>query len=131
MTKSPTVAVQPRILAILDAIIILIISGSAIATVPLLSAHKPATVVVFRDNTTVARYPLSLPTVFTVPGQNGPVKIAIQDNSVRITESNCPRGICMHVGAIHNKGQQIVCAPNHILVQLESSSETGVDGVTE
>jgi hypothetical protein len=37
----------------------------------------------------------------------------------------------MATGAIVRHGQQIVCAPNHILVELETPSGISVDAVTQ
>jgi hypothetical protein len=120
-----------RTISILDIIIILCLLAGAVAFWPLLSSHGPATVVVFRDNLCVARYPLSSNRVFSVRGKIGVMKLSISGNSVRVSEATCPRGICVQSGAIHRRGQQIVCAPNHVLIELETSEGSVIDGVTQ
>jgi hypothetical protein len=122
---------NPRTLAPLDIFIILCLVAGAVGFWPFLASHSPATVVVFRDNTAIARYPLASDKVFTVRGKDGPMTLAVKNNGVRVIESRCPRGICIRTGAIRMQGQQIVCAPNHILVELETSSESKVDGVSQ
>jgi hypothetical protein len=120
-----------RTISILDIIIILCLLAGAVAFWPLLSSHGPVTVVVFRDNLCVARYPLSSNRVFSVRGKIGVMKLSISGNSVRVSEATCPRGICVQSGAIHRRGQQIVCAPNHVLIELETSEGSVIDGVTQ
>jgi hypothetical protein len=121
----------PRTVAPLDFLIIICLVSGACAFWPLFASHGPATVVVFRDNAAIARYPLASDKVFTVRGKDGPVTLAVKNNGVRVIESRCPRGICIRTGTIHRQGQQIVCAPNHILVELQTSSESKVDGVSQ
>jgi hypothetical protein len=122
---------NPRIVSPLDIIIIIFLLSGTCACLPFLLSHGPATVVVFRDNQCVARYPLSSDKVFSIRGRDGTMILSIHDNSVRVTESSCPRGICIRTGSISRRGQQIVCAPNHILVELETSSGTQVDAITQ
>jgi hypothetical protein len=50
---------------------------------------------------------------------------------VRVLRADCPRQICVRAGAIRRSGQQIVCAPNHILIELETSSGKGLDAITQ
>jgi hypothetical protein len=121
----------PRTIAPLDIIIILCLVSGAGAFWPFLASHAPATVVVFRDNTAIARYPLASDKVFTVRGKDGPMTLSVKNNGVRVVESRCPRGICIRTGVIRRQGQQIVCAPNHILIELQTSSESKVDGVSQ
>ena len=47
--------------------------------------------------------------------------LSIRNGSVCVLSSSCPKKICMRTGAVRLRGQQIVCAPNHILVEIETS----------
>jgi hypothetical protein len=120
-----------RTCSVLDIIIIVCMVSAACAFMPLLQSHRPAVVVVFRDNIAVSRYPLSSPKVFSVRGKDGDLTLSIKNNCVRVIAAQCPKRICMQTGAIGRNGQQIVCVPNHILIELETSSENGIDGVTQ
>jgi hypothetical protein len=120
-----------RTIAPLDIAIVACLLFGAFAFWPFVQSHGPATVVVFRDNICVARYPLASDKTFSIRGTDGHMTLLIRDNSVRVVESTCPRGICILTGAIRRRGQQIVCAPNHILVELETPSGSAVDAVSQ
>jgi hypothetical protein len=115
---------------ILDLLIILSCLGGAFLFLPLMGSHAPACVAIYRDNQRIARYPLSSPKEITLRGKEGNVVISIGDGSVRVVRADCPRQICVHAGAIRRSGQQIVCAPNHILLELETSSGKDLDAIT-
>jgi hypothetical protein len=121
----------PRTVSLLDIFIIVCLLAGAGAFWPFFASHGPATVVVFRDNACIARYPLASEKIFSVRGKIGNMTLSIQKNSICVRESSCPKGICVQTGAISRRGQEIVCAPNHVLVEIESSSGSAVDGVTQ
>jgi hypothetical protein len=115
----------------LDFLIIALCLGGSFFFLPLFSSYQGASVAVFRDNDKIALYPLSAEKDMSVQGKLGPFVISIRNNTVCVVSSNCPRRICMHRGKIRNNGQQIVCAPNHILIELETSSRKAPDAVTQ
>ncbi len=121
----------PRVLGPVDWLVALLLLAGATLALPALRAAGPTLVLVYRDNALLARYPLSDSTEFTVEGAQGNVRVRIADGAVRVTESSCPRGICVATGAVSTPGRQIVCAPNHVLVQLVSGSRDTPDAVTE
>jgi hypothetical protein len=116
---------------ILDLLIILSCLGGAFLFFPLMESHAPASVAIYRDNQRIARYPLSSPKEIILQGKIGSVTISIHDGSVAVVRANCPQQICVHAGAIRRSGRQIVCAPNHILIELETSSGNGLDAITQ
>jgi hypothetical protein len=122
---------RPRILSPLDIIIIIALLAGACWAWPFLASHGPATVVVYRDDVCIARYPLASDKIVPVRGKGGAMTLSIHANTVRVIESSCPRGICVQTGAILRRGQQIVCAPNHILIEVETSSGAAVDAITQ
>jgi len=121
----------PRTFSWLDGIVIACCLAGALAFWPLLSSHRAAVVTVFRDHDEIAQYPLSMPRFVTLRGNLGPLTLSIAHNSVRVTQSTCPRQLCVHAGAISRNGQQIVCAPNHILIELSMPAGKSIDAVTQ
>ena len=115
----------------LDALIIAACLAGAFAFWPFFQSLQPATVVVYRDNAKIAEYPLSVRKTVTIAGRNGNLTLSIHDNGVCVVSADCPKQICVHTGTIRQNGQQIVCAPNHILIELQSSSGKAVDAVTQ
>ncbi len=78
------------------------------------------TVLIYRDNTVIAQYPLSDEKTVSVRGDIGDVGICIKNGAVKIDKSSCQHQICVRAGTITNSYGQLICAPNHILVCIRS-----------
>lgn len=105
-----------------DLILICLLLAVSVAAYPLLDRSAPRTVRIYRDDAVVAVFPLEEPHTFAVDGAEGPLEVAIANGTVRVVHSTCRRGICVHSGAISRSGQQIVCAPNHVLIEIDAGS---------
>jgi hypothetical protein len=53
-----------------------------------------------------------------VRGTRGEVAIEVLDGRLRVTQSDCPHGICMKHPAIVTPGQRITCVPNDISIVI-------------
>jgi hypothetical protein len=114
-----------------DAALIAIVISIAIASAHMIADAQPDTVRIYRDNALAAEYPLKQDRVVTVAGENGPMRIHIHDERVEIQTSRCPRQICVLSGAITKPGQQLICAPNHVLVMIHDSEEESLDAISQ
>jgi hypothetical protein len=113
-----------------DLLIALVLLAGVLFSTPLIASNKPENVEIYRDNEKVAEYPLYTDRSFPIGGVLGTLMITIKNNSVSITSSNCPHHLCMQIGSIHHSNEQIICAPNHILITISSAKETnGPDGI--
>ncbi|MDO5576825.1 MAG: NusG domain II-containing protein, partial [Fibrobacter sp.] len=99
----------------LDMGLILLLGAGAFAAFPLLSSMKPGTVVVFKDNSIVAEYPVSETKSVEIDGVSGKLKIEIANNAVQVVSSGCPHQVCVNHKPISHPNTQIVCVPNHVL----------------
>ncbi|MBD3240380.1 MAG: hypothetical protein GF331_07330 [Chitinivibrionales bacterium] len=102
-----------------DLVLICLLLVAGAAAFPLLGRTVPERVRVYRDDAIVAVFPIEEERTFTIAGAEGPVEIAITDGAAQVRHSTCRRGICMHAGPIRYPGQQIVCAPNHVIVEIQ------------
>jgi hypothetical protein len=109
----------------------LLMVAAALAIAP--AASSPRTVLVYRDNTVIAEYPLSADGEYTVQGYVGPMVVEIRDGRVSVIHSTCRRQICVRTQAVSHPGRQIVCAPNHVIVRVSSGAreEGDVDAVAQ
>jgi hypothetical protein len=112
-----------------DFLLICALSGCAAFFVPFMQSHTPDTVAVYRDNASIARYPLGEDRCFYVQGHYGPMKIRIKDKAVSVDSVTCPERICKRTRPISRTSQQIICEPNHIVVEVSPTKET-LDGVS-
>lgn len=47
-----------------------------------------------------------------------PLVLELSRDGVRVAETTCPGGDCMHMGTISAAGRQIICLPNRLVVTL-------------
>ena len=57
-----------------------------------------------------------------VPGPLGNTVVVIKNNKAWVEYSPCREKICMKMGKINRVGQQIICVPNRILVEIEGKN---------
>lgn len=113
----------------IDAFIILLVITGTILTIPTLGNHTPKTLAVYHNNHTVATYPLTSDRTFSVNGTLGKITVSIENGAVSVIEATCPLGICKKSGKIRHPHSQIVCAPNHIVISINSSTPDTIDAI--
>ena len=74
---------------------------------------------VYHDGTLLKSVELAKDTSFMI----GEMRIEVKQGKLRIADSNCPRKICCHSGAISEPGQVITCVPNKIFIEVSSPNE--------
>jgi hypothetical protein len=119
-----------RSFTFLDGALIAVLVAGSLLFFPLLKNNPAGDVAVMRDNTTIATYPLSPDRLVFIRGSIGVMELEIKNKSVRVVSSTCPRQICLFAGRIGRAGQQIICSPNHVLIEVNSSRKDGPDAVT-
>lgn len=78
------------------------------------------------DNQLYQTAPLSQNQTIVVEQNGHRNVIIIENNTVRISEADCPDGLCVRQGVISRAGQSIVCLPARVAVTIEGG---GVDAV--
>lgn len=63
-------------------------------------------------------------------GSVSPVTVSVFNGKIRISESGCPRGLCMRQGEISREREIIVCIPNRIMITIVDGAKPDVDGIT-
>lgn len=114
---------------LMDTVIIVFTLVACLVTLPLLHSFKPANVLIYKENSVVATYPLDTDRTISIDGVLGRVSIAIKKQSVAIIQSDCPQHLCQKTGAIRHPHAQIVCAPNHLLITITSAVSDSIDGI--
>lgn len=118
--------------------LILVLAIAAIACVGLVATRlmgantnaDTATVVIRGGEQNVYELPLSQNTTKSVTTDLGTNLIEIKDGRVHVEEADCPNQDCVHQGWIDAAGQQIVCLPHKLTVDIvDASAETTYDVV--
>jgi len=121
-----------RIFTFYDLILILLFTGVSLLSIPYLKSVQPSTLIIYKDNNQYAQYPLGENRDITVNGHHGLMKIEIKNTKVRIVSSSCQKQICVNSGYISKSFQQLICAPNHILIEIQSKNgNNSFDAITK
>jgi hypothetical protein len=119
----------PKRFTFVDAVFIALLLSAGSASIPLMATMAPRVATIYRDNRIVAQYPLSSPVEFSIKGASGDVSVRIRDGAVSVVSSHCPRQICRHTSAIKRPFEQVVCVPNHILIEIRSTGTRRFDAI--
>jgi hypothetical protein len=75
-----------------------------------------------------ASFPLDEDRVVEVPGPLGITRVVISSGEVWVEQSPCREKICIKMGHKTRVGEQVVCIPNRVLVEVVGENPA-VDGV--
>ena len=122
---------KPRLLRGLDIVIIIALLFVSVAFIPFMRSQSRDAFVVYKGADVIAEYRLDEDRVFHVDGVDGTLEIEVRNERVRIHSSPCRHQICVNTGWISRSYEQIICAPNRVLVLIHSDSEEEeIDAVT-
>lgn len=106
----------------INVIAVLVITAFALAAAAAANALGSAVdartaVIQDADGNTFAM-PLSKDDVLTVASSAGTNVVEVQSGKVRVSEADCPNQDCVDQGWISSAGQQIVCLPHKLVVNI-------------
>lgn len=68
--------------------------------------------------------------IVEVEGPLGVTRVVMKDGVVWVEDSTCRDKICIKMGKIKRSGEQIVCLPNRVVIELKGKKEL-FDAVTQ
>lgn len=76
------------------------------------------------------RLPLDTPTTLEVTSSLGSNTIMVADGAARMTDADCPHGSCLRQTPISETGQQLICLPHQLWVEVVPArgEDTAQDG---
>lgn len=84
------------------------------------------------DGKEYGRYDLAKEQTIEVKTQNGGLNtIEIKDKKARIIYANCMDLICTKMPPISEQGQNIVCLPHRLYLEVDSNKEAEIDQVVK
>ncbi len=75
------------------------------------------------------RYDPDVNRVVEVEGPIGITRVIIEDGRAWVEDSPCRDKICIKMGTVSRPGEEAVCLPNRVIVQMKGE-RGGVDGVS-
>ena len=104
-----------------DWLVVLFLLGTSLTGLLWMTTTAEGThVVVTSGGKTVFTAPLDQPRSIDLDGPLGQTHLVIDDQGARITDSPCPRKICIGMGTAKQTGDLLACVPNRILVRIDS-----------
>jgi hypothetical protein len=133
MNKDTSYPAPFKAFAPFDGLVIILLVAGAVSCIPFLGSLTPASVVVYRDNQVIATFPIDQYKEFAVTGSLGQVAIDIGPSGARVYRAHCPNQICVHSAPIKRPGEQIICVPNHVVVEIGGAKQPlkGVDAIVQ
>ena len=99
-------------------VIVAVALAAATAANALGSAVDARTAVIQDADGNTFTMPLSQDDALTVTSSAGTNVIEVQAGKVRVSEADCPNQDCLEQGWISKAGQQIVCLPHKLVVNI-------------
>lgn len=91
----------------------------------------PTAAVISVDGVEIRRVALpvadSEPLTIRPEGLPYPLTIQITGSEVTVLESDCPSQDCVHSGTVSRSGENIICLPNRLVIQLTGGGDSGID----
>ena len=109
---------------------VLLVPGVILLGVLFFRGDSGNTVTVRVGGEAVASFPLEQDTEYRIEGADGGTNLlVIEYGTARISQADCPDGLCVGMGRIRRAGQSIVCLPHQVIVEVEGGEGEGVDAV--
>ena len=91
--------------------------------------QKGNTAVVTIDGREYGRYDLTEDQTVIIENEHGRNVILISNNTLQMTEADCPDKYCVSKGTISNVGETVVCLPHRLVAEIisEGGEEPLVD----
>ncbi len=95
---------------------------------------------IYKEGTTVqvsingkvtASFPLDTDTTYTIKTADGGINVLeIKNGAAGIAEANCPDELCVHQKKISHQGENLICLPHKVMVDITNSAKKAtLDGV--
>jgi len=89
-------------------------------------------VIVQKDSSVYAEYPLSENGIYRLEWEDGSYNIlTVQNGQAFMTEASCPDLLCVHERAISKTWESIVCLPNRVEILIKGAEEGDLDAIVE
>ena len=119
MTTAQKKAYRRMRLNVIAVLVIVAVALAAAAAANALGSAVDARTAVIQDaDGNTFTMPLSQDDVLTVASSAGTNVIEVQAGKVRVSEADCPNQDCVEQGWISKAGQQIVCLPHKLVVNI-------------
>ncbi len=84
------------------------------------------------DGKVYGTYPLDEPQTIPIKQQGKVTNVLqIKDHKAKMKEADCPDQLCVHQSAISKSKQTIVCLPNKVVAEVQSTQTADYDAIVK
>ena len=83
-----------------------------------MTRQRGSQIIVWADGTLWGIYQLNHEQEIEIKTENGRNILRIQDGKAKMTEADCPDGLCIRQREIDKIGESIICLPHRIVVEV-------------
>ncbi|EGN48604.1 hypothetical protein HMPREF0991_01484 [Lachnospiraceae bacterium 2_1_58FAA] len=100
--------------------------SSSVCGIFLLTGKEAQEAVVTVDGEVYGTYSLAKDQTIEIQDGN---RLRIQNGQAKMEWADCPDQLCVHQKAISRTGESIICLPNQVVVSVQGSKESELDGI--
>lgn len=86
--------------------------------------------VVTQNGKEVRRIDLSIDQEITITEEHGYNTLLIRSGEISVSDADCGDHTCIHTGTISHKGEQIVCLPHKLVIEIVGGEAPELDAST-
>ena len=102
-------------------IIIILIFSTLIFIYYKLNNNEVENAIVYHKKDIILNIDLNINNTYQVEGDNGIVKIEVNNKRIKVIEENSPYHLCSKQGYISRPNESIICLPNRIIIEIPSN----------
>lgn len=107
--------------------VLLIVIGVAMLICMRIFRKDGSYVEVYVDGKLVQRQKLSESGTYKIETSSGTNILIIEDGQAYVSEADCPDKLCTNMGCISKNGENIVCIPHKLVIQISGGEEKEYD----
>ena len=109
-------------------VIVLLVAGLAFFLHEIIGGSGAGCITVKVDGAIEGVYSLGEDQEIEING--GSNKLVIKNGKADMTEADCPDKLCVHQKPVSKNHDSIICLPNKVIVEVDSSANSEFDAVT-
>ena len=99
--------------------LVMILLGIVCYGIIRLGQKKGSQVVIYVDQKEIGRYDLNTDITKEIQTAKGKNTLVIENGMAHVTDADCPDQVCIRMGKISKTGENIVCLPHKLVIQVE------------
>ena len=89
-----------------------------------------ATAVITQNSKEIRRLNLSTDQEITIEAEGGYNTLLVANGEISVIDANCGDHTCIHTGSVSRQGEQIVCLPHKLVIEITGGETPELDAST-